>query len=107
MHDSLNILRDVCHDISKTHGFWNGLEDIPKQYIFSTKIMLVVTELSEAIEAARVDNWQGKDGVAEELADAVIRIMDISGSLKIDIDKSVRDKIALNKTREQKHGKKF
>lgn len=47
------------------------------------------------------------EGVASELADAVIRIADLCGHLGIDLEAAVKAKMAFNETREYKHGKKF
>jgi NTP pyrophosphatase (non-canonical NTP hydrolase) len=63
------------------------------------------SELSEALEAMR--NHHGKDCIAEELADCCIRIFDYCGARKIDLAKSLLKKIAYNKTRPYRHGKKF
>ena len=47
------------------------------------------------------------EGVAVELADAVIRIADLCGYLGIDLDAVISEKMAYNETRPFKHGKRF
>lgn len=47
------------------------------------------------------------EGVAVELADALIRILDIMHSLDVDIDAIVAEKMAYNATRPVKHGKAY
>lgn len=47
------------------------------------------------------------EGVAVELADALIRILDTMHSLGVDIDAVVADKMAYNATRPFKHGKAY
>ena len=47
------------------------------------------------------------EGVAVELADAVIRIADLCGYLGIDLDTVISEKMAYNETRPFKHGKRF
>ena len=47
------------------------------------------------------------EGVAVELADAVIRIADLCGHLGIDLDAVICAKMAYNEGRPYKHGKQF
>lgn len=47
------------------------------------------------------------EGVAVELADAVIRIADLCGYLGIDLDAVIAMKMEYNETRPYKHGKQF
>lgn len=47
------------------------------------------------------------EGVAVELADAVIRIADLCGHLGIDLEAAIDLKTAYNETRPFKHGKRF
>jgi len=66
------------------------------------KLMLVVTELAEAAEAVRHND---PDNFAEELADAMIRLLDIAGTCEINIGRAINDKMAVNRGRPQRHGK--
>lgn len=66
------------------------------------KLMLAVTELSEAAEAVRhndVPNFR------EELADTFIRLMDITAACGIDIEHEIESKMDKNWERPIKHGK--
>lgn len=66
------------------------------------KLMLVVTEISEAAEAVR----HGDDSnFREELADVFIRLMDITAACGIDIEQEIKSKMAANHNRPFKHGK--
>jgi NTP pyrophosphatase (non-canonical NTP hydrolase) len=94
-------------------------------------LMLVVSELGEAVEAHRkgrfsqtskyeydcsketLPDYDGetfkcwiKDTFEDKLADAVIRIADMCRYLGIDLEKHIKLKIKYNATREYKHGKK-
>jgi NTP pyrophosphatase (non-canonical NTP hydrolase) len=68
-----------------------------------TKLMLVVTEVSEAAEDYRHNN---REHFAEEMADCFIRLMDITDALGIDIEAEITAKMERNRKREYKHGGK-
>jgi len=80
----------------KEKGFKTNWKNMPE------KLMLVVTEVSEAMEAYRHED---KANFAEELSDTFIRLCDIVGSLGIDIEAEIEKKMAYNKKRPFKHGK--
>jgi NTP pyrophosphatase (non-canonical NTP hydrolase) len=48
-----------------------------------------------------------KDTVGDELADVIIRVLDLCGYLEIDIEKHVELKMKYNELREHKHGKNY
>jgi NTP pyrophosphatase (non-canonical NTP hydrolase) len=50
---------------------------------------------------------EGHLNFTEELADTVIRIMDLAGSLRLDLADAIIKKIDYNRTRPHKHGKRF
>lgn len=87
-----------AHENAVKHGFWEPT--LP----FGTAIALIHSELSEALEEERNGN---PEGVAVELADAVIRIADLCGHLGIDLEEVIEIKMAYNEGRPYKHGKKF
>jgi NTP pyrophosphatase (non-canonical NTP hydrolase) len=107
-------LTNDVHENAKAHGWWDeGERNVGELF------MLCVTELSEAYEEYRngremnetyykVDK-QGNEkmeGVPSELADTVIRIMDLCGYFKIDLEKAILEKHEYNKGRPYKHGGK-
>lgn len=67
------------------------------------KLMLVVTELSEAAEAVRHEDIQNFE---EEVADTFIRLLDICATVEIDIERAIMTKMAINEGRKHLHGKK-
>ena len=80
------------------HGFitdWNNM---------LSNLMLVVTEVAEAAECVRNDN---RDGFNEEVADTIIRLLDIAGALEIDIEAEIKRKMFINEKRPYKHGKRM
>ena len=64
--------------------------------------MLVVTELAEAMEAYRKED---DANFKEEIADTFIRLFDMCGGFKINIEEEISRKCSKNKTRSYKHGK--
>lgn len=80
---------------AKEKGFGIKPEDIN----VAEKIALIHSEISEAFEAYRHKNIDGKDGFKEELGDAIQRILHLCGVLNIDVEKSIIQKMKLNKDR--------
>ena len=68
------------------------------------KLMLVVSEVSEAAEAVRDRDF---NHFIEELADTFIRLLDIVGTVGIDINTAIADKMAVNHQRATRHGRKI
>lgn len=105
---SLNDLTKEIHEANRDKGFWD--DEIPN---LNEKIMLVVSELAEAVEELRSDmsgyyEVDGKpEGVDVELVDALIRLLDILGYRGADVEKILTAKLAYNATRPYKHGRKF
>ena len=93
---SLNELAQLCHSIAKEKGFWEKDRNIGEA------LMLVVTELAEAMEDHR---HQDEANFREELADTFIRLLDLCGGLKIDMEAEIEKKCIKNKSRPYKHGK--
>ena len=93
---SLNELAQICHSIAVEKGFWDEKRNIGEA------LMLIVTELAEAMEAHR---HQDDANFKEELADTFIRLLDLCGGLKINIEEEIYQKSLVNKKRPFKHGK--
>ena len=145
---SLNQLRDEIYANAKEKGFYDNPREV------GTLLMLVVTEVAEALEADRVGSFCDffeyekyrknafefkhkqetdvkfmprspclvrssediekdafdiyiKNSFEDELADVIIRTLDICGYLNIDIERSVLAKIKYNKTRDKLHTKRY
>jgi NTP pyrophosphatase (non-canonical NTP hydrolase) len=68
------------------------------------KLMLCVTELGEAAEAIR---HKDDPNFWEEMADTMIRILDISGTCGVSMMDQIHAKMDVNAGRPQKHGKEL
>jgi NTP pyrophosphatase (non-canonical NTP hydrolase) len=94
-------IENLCKDAFET-ATSKGWHDDPRS--FGEFISLVHAEVSEALEADRRN--EGKERVAEELADVFIRIFDGAIEFGLDIQTAILTKMAYNKTRSYKHGNK-
>lgn len=134
-------LQKEIHANAVTKGFY----DTPPAV--GTQLMLVVSELGEALEAHRKGKWANreymierrrellesvprgltddeftaecnrikantfelhiKDSIEDELADSVIRILDLAESLNINLEWFVLQKMQYNQGRERLHGKAY
>lgn len=124
LHGSLNAIAEQCNTCSRKHGFQSDWLNVPE------KLMLIVTELAEAMESYRCidpqflmtlkypispkeltspeqlkDSLNKMENFQEELADALIRLVDLMSALHIDIEDVMSKKMAINELREHRHGK--
>lgn len=124
----INELAKQVHQNAKNKGFF----DEPKN--LGEMLCLIHSEISEALEAIRqnkyttdkdkldsnyllergnIQDWDDhfrhhiKNTFEDELADTVIRIMDLCAFKNIDLEWHIKAKMRSNELREFKHGKKF
>ena len=62
---------------------------------------------NDTIKFEDIFRTQVKDTFEDELADTIIRILDLCGAKGIDIEKHIELKMKYNATRERMHGKKY
>jgi hypothetical protein len=101
---SIAALQNHIHAQAKNAGWWTDLEtDIPLQRNKGEMLMLMVSEISEAMEGERknlMDDHLPQRKMAEvELADAIIRILDYAGGFGYDIGAAVAEKLEYNRRR--------
>lgn len=104
--DAFRTIQNETHNSSRDAGWWTDLdtgEPIDPETVFAEKLVLIHSELSEAVEAHRKglmdDKLTHRSGVEVELADAVIRIGDLAGALNLDLGGAIEEKLAFNKRR--------
>ncbi|SRR5216684_275523 len=121
---NIRILTDQSIGVDSAHvKFLLSIIDRQIQHINELKVlekmMLVVTEVAEAVEEFRAghapsheytstdkNGIEKPEGIPAELADVLIRIGDLAGRYGIDLEKAVRVKHEYNKTRSFRHGGK-
>ena len=108
MYNRLDDMSKEIHDTAIEKGFWPDKVDD----IFITKqLMMIVSEAVEVMEAIRKD--KGKEEVADEMADIVIRTLDLYEGLRdnsyveTDLQSAINRKVSFNKTRPERNGVKF
>lgn len=129
---NMNEWAKEIHANAVAHGWWESERELPEI------LMLIVSELSEALEEYRAGRpmvWHAcaadgepctsecatydanekgcivegtlekPEGIAVEVIDALIRILDWCGKEELDVEALVKEKHEYNKTRPYKHGK--
>ena len=122
----INELAKEVHENAKNHGFFDTEKNIGEM------LALIHSEVSEALECDRKDKYfkrlqlplsnyaqlpnltfqiqfaqDVKDTFEDELADIVIRVMDLAAFKGINLEQHIKAKIRFNALREHKHGKKY
>lgn len=104
----LDDLAIKLHETAVEKGFWpENVDDI-----FITKqLMMIVSEAVEVMEAIRKD--KGEEAIADEVADILIRTLDLYAGLvdygytRMSLDYALENKANINKGRPERHGVRF
>lgn len=100
--------QELCHALAAHSGWWTNLQTGQPKTIeevnVAEKLMLIVSEIAEAMEGDRKnlmdDKLPHRKMLEVELADALIRIFDLAGFLKLDLAGATLEKLAFNQSRE-------
>ena len=115
-HYAIETLQRKIHQGNVDAGWWTDLDTLQGlaeecrirtrfgKALVAEKLVLIHSEVSEAMEASRKnlmdDKLTHRKGVEVELADAVIRILDLAGALELDLAGAIQEKLAYNAVRE-------
>ena len=97
--------------VNAAHGF-----KATGRQLFCEKMLLIVSEIAEALEEFRIGRGLAEiyfsaelkpEGIPIEIADAVIRIFDFCEANNIDLEDALAIKMSYNERRPFKHGKEM
>jgi NTP pyrophosphatase (non-canonical NTP hydrolase) len=105
---ALGVLGRKVVEINRANG-WRCVEPhefdgVQHPYKVPAMLALITSEVSEALEGFRNGD---RANFEEELADVVIRVLDMATGLGIDLDAAVRAKLERNRRRGFRHGGKL
>ena len=104
MQSAVTLLQNYCHGQARAAGWWTDLETgKDKKRNIGEALMLVTTELSEALEGHRKSlhdpHLPSRDNYTVEIADALIRLFDLAGGTCIDLPGAFEEKMQYNARR--------
>lgn len=109
-----------CHNQSYEAGWWydqaaslnllavlhapaNAIEELLAKALVAQKLCLSHSEISEAMEGYRKglmdDKLPHHPMITVEIADCIIRLLDLAGALNLDVPGAIIEKLEFNKTR--------
>jgi NTP pyrophosphatase (non-canonical NTP hydrolase) len=102
---NIEAVSESIHKTAKEKGFWDDNNGI---IFYLKQLAMVHSEVSETLEAIRKE--KGEREVVEELADIIIRVLDLYAGLKEDgyvvsnFEEVFLEKITTNTIRPKMHG---
>jgi NTP pyrophosphatase (non-canonical NTP hydrolase) len=108
MYNRIDDMAKEIHETALKKGFWpEKVDDV----FIAKQLLMIVSEVVEAMEAIRKD--KSKHEVASEMADIIIRTLDLyqglvdNGYVEEELQVAINNKANFNKTRPERHGVKF
>lgn len=110
LRPSMDILAKKVHATAREKGFWDHEfvdtdtdgYPIDNPSIVPEKLALIMSEVAEVLEAHRDDNLFGME---EELADVIIRVLDLAEFYGFSMDDAIAEKMISNRARPHLHGR--
>ena len=104
----IDALAATLHQTAVKKGFWDGEINYDK---IGNKLALVHSEVTEVLEAIR--KTKGSEAIVEEMADILIRLLDLYAAMRDEnlvehsFDEILNKKLNINKERPKLHGNLF
>jgi NTP pyrophosphatase (non-canonical NTP hydrolase) len=104
----LDNLAFALHDNAVNKGFWEPNTPENRTIFYLKQLAMIHSEVSETLEAIRKE--KGEEQVVEELADILIRVLDLYGGMVEDeytilsLEGILLDKAQVNQDRPRMHG---
>lgn len=108
MNISLEELAFQIHSNAVDKGFWEPNTPDNHTVFYLKQLAMIHSEVSETLEAIRKE--KGEDVVVEEMADVLIRLLDLwagmqrDGTVRTLLTDALMDKVGINSTRPRLHG---
>ena len=100
--DQVAQIEQLCHGLAREAGWWDS-RNLDDPQTIPACLCLVHSEVSEAMEGARKnrmdDHLPHRKALEVELADAMIRILDLAGAYQLDLGGALVEKLVYNTQR--------
>jgi NTP pyrophosphatase (non-canonical NTP hydrolase) len=108
MNINLEELAYSIHSNAIDKGFWEPNTPDNHTVFYLKQLAMIHSEVSEVLEAIRKE--KGEEVVVEEMADIIIRLLDLwagmqrDGAVKTQLTDSLMKKVSVNTSRPRMHG---